>query len=200
MNSGRNRRIVVIDDHPIVAKAVSDMVNAISIRFNSEYFVKSELAREHIKNQPVDLIILDIQLDVGDGFSFYRKIKSEGYNGKLIFFTALESQSNLSTAKRVGADGFCTKSMDFQSLKNTIVQVLTHNTSVNVPLLESVKLTQKEELVLSYLCEGMTNKQIAEKLYLSPKTISTYKYRILKKYDVSNIIDLMKIKGPYIQS
>ncbi|NGZ15638.1 response regulator transcription factor [Vibrio aestuarianus] len=200
MNSGRNRRIVVIDDHPIVAKAVSDMVNAISIGFNSEYFVNSELAREHIISQPVDLIILDIQLDVGDGFSFYRKIKSEGYNGKLIFFTALESQSNLSIAKRVGADGFCTKSMDFQSLKNTIVQVLTHNTSVNVPLLESVKITQKEELVLSYLCEGMTNKQIAEKLYLSPKTISTYKFRILKKYGVSNIIDLMKIKGPYIKN
>nr|AKN36363.1 Regulatory protein, LuxR:Response regulator receiver [Vibrio tasmaniensis] len=153
----------------------------------------------------VDLVILDVQLDEGDGFSFYRRIKSSGFSGKLIFFTTLENESYIETARRLGADRYCTKSMLLESLQNTVIKVLYQKHSHSIEKLgtqkiHEIKLSQREMLVLSFLMEGYSNKYVAEKLFLSPKTISTYKHRLLKKHGVSNIIDLIRLKDNFSYS
>lgn len=193
------KKIVVIDDHPVVVQAVVDSIRSISIDFDVMSFVKAEDAFNYIKekNLAIDLIILDVQLDVGDGFSFYRRIKLQGYSGKLIFFTTLEGESYIEAARRLGADGYCTKSMSLEALKQAVIKAI-YKKSKSFSIAESrkkeINLSQREMLVLSYLLKGYSNKQVAEKLHLSPKTISTYKHRLLQKYGVTSLIDLVNIK------
>lgn len=196
-------KIVVVDDHPVVAKAVVDCIKTISIDFEVISFIKAEQALVYIRSSMVDLVILDVQLDEGDGFSFYRRIKSSGFSGKLIFFTTLENESYVETARRLGADGYCTKSMPLESLQNTVIKVLYQKHSIEklgAQKIHEIKLSQREMLVLSFLMEGYSNKDVAEKLFLSPKTISTYKHRLLKKHGVSNIIDLIRLKDNFSYS
>ncbi len=194
------KNIVILDDHPIVVKALGDMVENISIDFNVKSFSDTRKAYEYIESNNIDLIVLDIQLDEWDGFSFYRRIKSSGYKGKLIFFTSLDNPSYARTALEIGADGYCTKSMSLDNLKVTIIRVLSNDRSAIESSLEHqkmVKLSQRETLVLSYLIEGQTNKQIADRLYLSQKTISTYKSRLLKKHGVGSILELIKMRDNF---
>ncbi|MFA0016435.1 response regulator [Vibrio lentus] len=198
MNYKKN--IIVIDDHPVVAQAVVDNIESISIDFTVSSFTKSEDAYNYIRNSDVfiDLIILDVQLDQGDGFSFYRRIRSKGFSGKLIFFTTLEGESYIEAARRLGADGYYTKSMSLKLLKQAVIKAI-YNKCKSFNFEEKsnikVKLSQRETLVLSYLLDGLTNKKIAEKLHLSPKTISTYKHRLLQKHGASSLIDLVNIKS-----
>ncbi|MCG9659575.1 response regulator transcription factor [Vibrio mediterranei] len=197
------KQIVVVDDHPIVAKAVVDCIKTISLDFEVISFTKAQQALVYIVSSTVDLVILGIELDKGDGFSFYRRIQSSGFSGKLIFFTALENESYIETARRLGVDGYCTKSMPLKSLQDMVIKVLYQKHSIEKPSVQKkykVKLSQREILVLSFLMEGYSNKYIAEKLFLSQKTISTYKHRLLKKYGVSNIIDLIRLKDNFSNS
>lgn len=182
--------IVILEPYPIVAKAMSGVIENASIRYKTKTFTRYLDAFEFVTSNAVDLIVLDIQLDYSDGFTFLSRIKDYGFVGNSIFYTALEGSYYLTSARRVGADALCKKMDPVSSLLKSINTVVSTRRSLLKKTSKETHLSNRETLVLSYLKQGLSNKNIAERLELSPKTISTYKHRLLKKLDARNAFEI----------
>ncbi|WP_050924915.1 response regulator transcription factor, partial [Vibrio harveyi] len=160
----------------------------------------SKDALKILKEQQIGLLILDVNLADCDGYDFYKRIKSHGFAGKVIFFSAETSHMYSQMAFRSGADGYVCKSENHEILKDAIEAVskgysfFKFKQSVeehrNVPALSS-----RESAVMKLLLQGKTNRDIADVLSISDKTVSTYKRRVLDKYNVKNIVELSKVLG-----
>lgn len=193
--------ILVFDDHPLVGVAIKatlsnmNCVNSISV----VYSLKSAL--EATKNKSINFVILDINLsDGGDGYDFYRRIKSHGYQGKVLFYSAEESSLYSELAFKAGADGYVCKSEHQEILRDAVEGITNGYTFFKFKSDKSVHgneervtLSNREAMVMNHLLSGKSNKDIAHLLKISDKTVSTYKKRLFDKYSVNNLIELSKV-------
>ncbi|KJY84662.1 regulator [Vibrio galatheae] len=192
-----NLHCLVFDDHPLVGIAIRetlskvDCIQSISVAHNTKQ------ALQAIRSGVINLLILDINLNDVDGYDFYRRIRSHDYSGKVLFYSAEESPLYSDMAFKAGADGYVCKSEHPRILRDAVEGISNGYTffkfkpSPNLDR-EKVELSNREAMVMNYLLQGKTNKEIAHILSISDKTVSTYKRRLLDKYGVNNIIELNK--------
>ncbi|CAH1234427.1 Putative two-component response regulator [Vibrio harveyi] len=191
---------LIFDDHPLVCIAIKSLVESLGTANDVLTVTNSKDALKILKEQQIGLLILDVNLADCDGYDFYKRIKSHGFAGKVIFFSAETSHMYSQMAFRSGADGYVCKSENHEILKDAIEAVskgysfFKFKQSVeehrNVPALSS-----RESAVMKLLLQGKTNRDIAGVLSISDKTVSTYKRRVLDKYNVKNIVELSKVLG-----
>ncbi|MFZ3516982.1 response regulator transcription factor [Vibrio harveyi] len=191
---------LIFDDHPLVCIAIKSLVESLGTADDVLTVTNSKDALKILKEQQIGLLILDVNLADCDGYDFYKRIKSHGFAGKVIFFSAETSHMYSQMAFRSGADGYVCKSENHEILKDAIEAVskgysfFKFKQSVeehrNVPALSS-----RESAVMKLLLQGKTNRDIADVLSISDKTVSTYKRRVLDKYNVKNIVELSKVLG-----
>ncbi|WP_199770643.1 response regulator transcription factor [Vibrio campbellii] len=189
---------LIFDDHPLVCVAIKSLVENLGIANEVMTATSSKDALKSLKEGNIGLLILDVNLADCDGYDFYKRIKSHGFNGKVIFFSAETSHMYSQMAFRSGADGYVCKSENHEILKDAIEAVAkgysffkfkqTVEESRNVPSLSS-----RESAVMKLLLQGKSNRDIADVLSISDKTVSTYKRRVLDKLNVNNIIELAKV-------
>lgn len=192
---------LVVDDHPLVCSAIESILTKAN-RFNHVHTETDSLtALRFLKENDVDFLILDVGLEDSDGFEFLRRAKAHGYNGKTLYVSANDVQLYSETAFKLGADGYITKSEDISLILDAI-DGISHGYSVfkflnkdETNTIKDIKLSKRETIVFKYLVEGYGNKEISEILSLSAKTISTYKTRILNKYNVKSIVELINFKA-----
>lgn len=190
--------ILILDDHPLVCAAIQNLVSSISFVNKVLISTDSKKALDILKVASIDLLILDVNLGDNDGFDFYRRIKSHGYKGKVLFISANDSQLYSNTAFNLGANGYICKSEDMSLIKESLEGIMNGYTFFKFndnsgKFKSKITLSNRETIVFNYLIQGRTNIEIANMLSLSTKTISTYKRRIFDKYQVNNIVDLIKI-------
>ncbi|GEA21306.1 response regulator transcription factor [Vibrio harveyi] len=191
---------LIFDDHPLVCVAIKSLVESLGTANDVLTVTNSKDALKILKEQQIGLLILDVNLADCDGYDFYKRIKSHGFAGKVIFFSAETSHMYSQMAFRSGADGYVCKSENHEILKDAIEAVskgysfFKFKQSVeehrNLPALSS-----RESAVMKLLLQGKTNRDIADVLSISDKTVSTYKRRVLDKYNVKNIVELSKVLG-----
>ncbi|MFM2614557.1 response regulator [Vibrio campbellii] len=189
---------LIFDDHPLVCVAIKSLVESLGVANEVMTATSSKDALKSLKEGNIGLLILDVNLADCDGYDFYKRIKSHGFNGKVIFFSAETSHMYSQMAFRSGADGYVCKSENHEILKDAIEAVAkgysffkfkqTVEESRNVPSLSS-----RESAVMKLLLQGKSNRDIADVLSISDKTVSTYKRRVLDKLNVNNIIELAKV-------
>lgn len=189
---------LIFDDHPLVCVAVKSLVE--SSPHISQVSVASELktANELVRTSDIDLLVLDVNLNDCDGFDFYRRIRAHGFKGRVVFYSAETSAYFSEMAFKMGAHGYVCKSEHYNVLKDAIVAIAKGYSffkEINDPQKEkrTLKLSAREATVAKLLLKGMTNKDAAEFLSISEKTISTYKRRILTKYSVDSIVELSRV-------
>lgn len=190
---------LIVDDHPLVCAAISNTLekqeytNLIS-RANSALD-----AMKQIREKQIHFIILDVDLIDSDGFEFLRRAKAFGYMGKVLFVSAHDTTLYAETAFRLGANGYVTKGEELMDIKDAVEAILKGYTVFKSNEFgefghKEAKLSKREAVVFSYLIRGLSNKDIANNLSLSTKTVSTYKTRIFEKYKVKSMVELIKIK------
>ncbi len=193
-----NFSCLIFDDHPLVCVAIKSLVESMEIVKGVYTTTSSKSALETIKTKDIGLIILDINLQDCDGYDFYRRIISHGYEGKVIFFSGESSHLYSQIAFRLGADGYVCKSENYSILKDAIEAVakgysffkFRHTAEDSKPFAE---LSSRENAVMKHLLQGKSNREIANILSISDKTVSTYKRRVLDKYNVGNIMELARV-------
>lgn len=190
-----NKTCLIFDDHPLVCRAIKELVSKVTSinKVLVSESVKNTLS--YIKSENIDLIILDINLKDCDGFDFFRRIKAHGYTGKVLFFSAEKSSVYSDKAFKMGAEGYVCKSESDVILKDAVEGILNGYTffKLKKPIdinKEEATLSNREMTVLNFLLQGKSNKEIAEILSISSKTVSTYKRRIMDKNNVNNLVDL----------
>ncbi|MEF1285311.1 response regulator transcription factor [Vibrio sp. M250220] len=186
---------LVFDDHPLVCEAIKSVV--LELPFINDTFTSNnkEKSIEIIKKDNIKILILDINLSEGDGYDFYKRIKRSGFSGRVLFYSSEESTIFSQTAYDLGADGYVCKSENTSTLQNAIITIMGGRLFFNSDAIKDRKmnLSEREVVIVKYLLNGKTNKEISKILCLSEKTVSTYKSRALQKYGVSNLFDLKQI-------
>ncbi|HCE2386487.1 TPA: response regulator transcription factor [Vibrio parahaemolyticus] len=191
---------LIFDDHPLVCVAIKSLLKELGMTNEVFTVTSAKSAFKTLKESNIELLILDVNLADCDGFDFYKRIKSHGYEGKVIFFSAETSQMYSQMAFRSGADGYVCKSENHDILKDAIEAVVKGYTffkfkQVANEVREMPQLSSRESAVMKYLLQGKSNRDIASVLSISDKTVSTYKRRVLDKFNVKNIVELTRVAG-----
>ncbi|MDA0177353.1 MULTISPECIES: response regulator [Mesoflavibacter] len=198
-------KLLVADQYPIVTKGL-ELVFADSRDVKIVKTVADgEAIFEALKDTSVDILMCDIDLPKLNGISVLRRLRKDYPNIKTIIFSGQQEDVYAISTIKAGADGFLSKTSDLLTLKDAIMKVhlggvyLSPSLSSKIALSKTKggkggyfkKLSTREVEVLKLLSGGRRNKEIAEELDINEKTVSTYKARLMKKLNVSNLIDLV---------
>ena len=196
--------VIIIDEHPIVRMSIEVLLQKnknIEIKLKSG---DSHEALDYIRNHPIDLVILDIELPGTDGFSLLKRIKNLNENIKILFLSSKSESFYAGRAMRAGANGFVSKRKDLSDIYNAVEMLLAgysffpyetlsfiNHQGSNRGAVSDMPLSNREVTVLRFLANGLSNKEIAQQLLLSNKTISAHKSNIYSKLGVQSIVELI---------
>lgn len=198
-----NNQILIADDHPVVRMTVRHLVENAGCTVVGEADNGTQALRLTRELLP-DTLILDIGLPHIDGLAIIDQLTALRLPVKIIVLTAKESNHVALRCMQAGAHGFVNKHQDLCELINAIRAVNKgrgYFAQRVLPWARIERLHDRQEAqfknlstreleVLQQLAQGLTNKQIAERMALSNKTISTYKVRLMIKLNARTLLDL----------
>ncbi|CAX59333.1 Two component transcriptional regulator, LuxR family [Erwinia billingiae Eb661] len=193
------KKVIIVDDHPVIRFAVKMLLEKSGLEVVAETDNGVDALTKARELEP-DLVLLDIGLPKIDGFQVIERLRALDMPLKILVLTSQASAHFALRCQQTGADGFVTKTDDLSELVDAIKLVMRgisyfpqYNRFI-APTTQSEQLEQlsdRELSVLMMLAKGMGNKQIADQLVLSEKTISTYKHRLKIKLNAATLIELI---------
>ncbi|OGS71583.1 MAG: DNA-binding response regulator [Flavobacteria bacterium RIFCSPLOWO2_12_FULL_35_11] len=200
--------IIIVDDHILFSEALSNLIsdfedfNVLAVLANGEELVNYFSS----ENKHPDVVLMDIQMPIMNGFEATRWLKKHQTQIKVLGLSMECEESTILKMLRAGANGYLLKVIQPSLLEHALKEVYTNgfyytenvsNTLMN-SLIETNKndyreiiLKEKELEFLKLACTEMTYKQIADEMYLSPKTIENYREALFSKLNVKTRIGLV---------
>lgn len=198
-------KVLIVDNHPVVLAGLRAIIESTpdfevvgSIRTGVEIF-------EFVRRYKVDLIISEIDLPELNGITALRAIKKEHQQLKVLIFSHQPEEIYAISSLKAGASAYVPKSIEIDKFLYALRKVeqggvyLTDKMSKQLEYDDTKKtksrmfkrLSTREVEVLKLLSSGKKNKEIAQELDINEKTVSTYKSRLFKKLNVTNLVDLI---------
>ncbi len=195
---------MLVDDHELVRQGIAAMLNAAS---DLQVVGEARSGREALevaRRELPDVVLMDVKMPDMDGLEATRKIKEERARTAVIMLTMHDNPSYLRDAVRAGAAGYLLKDVSKDELVDAIRQVATGGAFIESQMLKGMlsemkpgsgggsatgvgkNLTKREREILALVAEGMSNREIADKLVLSPETVKSHVAAILEKLNVSD--------------
>ncbi len=200
-------KIAIADDHPMVLTGLQNMLSEYpNIQLTGTYLDGTSLLAGLEEDVP-NVLLLDIQMPGQTGEELSPLIRMKYPDIKILVLTNFDSPTYLSSMLRHGASGYLLKSTNKDLLINAIETVYAGREFIEpamqkkMELLEQqsgrltvtrIKLTSREKEVLQLIVEGLTDKEIAEKLFLSLHTTKNYRKSLLLKLNVKNTATLIR--------
>src|SRR6185295_2136855 len=194
-------RVLLVDDHELVRQGIAAMLHsATDLQVVGEARSGRE-ALEVARRELPDVVLMDVKMPDMDGLEATRKIKEERARTAVIMLTMHDNPSYLRDAVRAGAAGYLLKDVSKDELVDAIRQVATGGAFIESQMLKGMlsemkpgaatpsaarNLTKREREILSLVAEGLSNREIADKLVLSPETVKSHVAAILEKLNVSD--------------
>lgn len=191
--------VAIVDDHTIFRKAMIELINSftntkvVMDAINGKAFVENLEKMETLPN----VCIVDINMSVQNGYETTAILKERWPEMKIIALSMINEEFSVIKMLRNGANSYIVKDCDPIDLYNAISGVhknqyyhtemvtskiihnITHNNKANI-------ITEKEMELLKYICSDLTYKQIAEKMFVSPRTIDDYRDSLHAKLNVKS--------------
>lgn len=198
--------ILLVDDHPLLRFAVRQVLEHHYPSSTIREASNAEDAIRIVRTQPIELVILDIELPDHSGLTVLRQIKKVRPKVKCVILTIHNDSQYLRLALQHGASGYLTKDSAPEELHRAIKAVLAggqyvteslrsildENGKLISDLVSHIQLSSRELEVLGLLAKGRTVSQVAVRLKLSVKTVSTYRSRLLNKLHLETTADLIR--------
>ncbi len=196
-------RILVVDDHPMVIEGMKSLLSNISFVQVAGVAMNAFDAVAILKNTPVQVAIVDINLPDINGIELTKKIKTDYPAVQVLAMSTFKERSYISQMIQNGASGYLVKSASKEEIEEAILSAyegklylsLDINTvDVNKHLQTPVPaISTREKEVLQLIADGLTNPQIAAQLFISLHTVDSHRKNLLTKFGVSNTATLIKI-------
>ncbi|HEX5543175.1 MAG TPA: response regulator transcription factor [Micromonospora sp.] len=189
-------RVFLLDDHEVVRRGLADLLQSAG---DIEVIGESGLAQEAARLIPAlrpDVAILDARLPDGNGIDVCRDVRAVDSSIKGLILTSYEDDEALFAAIMAGAAGYVLKQIRGNDLVDAVRRVAAGQSlldpAVTQRVLERIRsgieqprelqaLTEQERRILEYVAEGMTNREIAGKMFLAEKTVKNYVSSMLAK-------------------
>ena len=189
----KDLKILLVDDHRVLRTGMKLLLSSQSDMQVVAEASDGKEALEKLENYEIDLVLMDLSMPVMGGMECLMEIRKRNYPVKVLILTMYSEQQYIKEVMLQGADGYlCKDSVDselFQAI-HTVADgerylgardaYVLIDSLINEPP-ELVELSKREREVLALLVHGYSLSVIAEKLYISIKTVSTYKTRLMQK-------------------
>ncbi|NQX55709.1 response regulator transcription factor [Pedobacter panaciterrae] len=206
-----NRKIslAIVDDHPIVVQGLQMILTNNSDINVTGCFTSGSDFIEFLKNNEVDIVLLDIMLPDSNGMDVCKEIKSVSPNTCVLALSNHSERSIVMQMLQNGASGYLLKNVSVQELTNCIYEALNGEVAFSKAVKEILarpsandlkgipQLTKREKEVLQLIAEGKTTALMAKHLFVSPLTIETHRRNLLQKFEVKNVASLIKIAADH---
>lgn len=197
----KKTKVAIVDDHKILRDGLRLMIDNMD---NVEIVIEASNGKEFIDRlqlvQP-DLVIIDINMPVMGGEEAVSIVKSQYPDMKVLVLSMNNEEQYYKTMNNLGVDGFIVKESDYNELRHAIQVVIDGGKYFSQVLLLrmvnnrdnslNINLTNRELDVLRYLCKGLSANEIAEKLFISPRTVEKHRSDLLLRTGTPNSISLV---------
>lgn len=194
-------RVLIADDHPIVRQGLEIVINSQPDLCLAGQAMDGDEALRLIRELNPDVVVMDLKMPVKDGLSAIKEIRKSGSELPVLVLTSFPDDEMVISAIQLGVDGVMLKDSPPEQLLNAIRDVAHGKTplhpSVARNLMIQVRqsaagataapgLTHREVDVLKCLAQGLTNQEIAARLSVSARTVTTHVRNILDKLGLDN--------------
>jgi DNA-binding NarL/FixJ family response regulator len=198
-------RVMLVDDHALVRSAVRGALEAPDIEIVAEASSAEAAFDEALRARP-DVILLDVDMPGMSGLQLIRELRPRLPEAKIVMLTVSGDDRTVLEAMRLGAAGYLTKDLGPEALQRTVrgirsgdlpmsrrmaaramrrfIEGDVHGVGVEESLLGT--LSSRELEVLAHLADGLTDREIAGALVISPRTVETHVGNVLRKLGVRN--------------
>jgi DNA-binding NarL/FixJ family response regulator len=205
-------KIILVDDHQIVRDGIKALLNdADDIDVISEAASYNEL-REKLKLQNPDIIVMDISLPEISGLEITKMLSETHPHLKVLILSMYTGEDFIFNAIKAGAKGYLPKNTTRKEIIDAIHSVYNNNeyysesiskvilksyvqkakTSDSLPEKTEDILSSREIEILKYFAGGMSNQEIADKLFISIRTVESHKNHIMQKLGLKSTVELIK--------
>jgi DNA-binding NarL/FixJ family response regulator len=199
-------KVFIADDHPLILQGIEQLLsrNGDEIELLGSFEDGASLLQQLPWQQP-DVILLDIQMPGRDGYNLCKFISDNYPDVPILALTNNEHIESVRHIISLGARGYLLKtsppSMLIEAIKTVsrnqeFIDPALHTRLVNFSLRSNmpvaIKLTRREKEILQLMATNHTSKDIAEKLFLSKRTVDNHRFNLLAKLDVKNAPALVK--------
>ncbi len=201
--------VLVADDHTIVRKGICSLIDG---KADIEVVGEAEDGREAIDKVTAlspDVVLMDITMPHLNGLEATRQIKKMFPQIKILALTMYTNEEYILQILQAGASGYVVKQAAPAELLSAILAVYRGDTFLSPPISKTIideylkhtipstsaeqeKLTDREREVLQLVAEGYSNRDIADKLNISIKTVGVHRTNLMEKLEIHNVADLVK--------
>ncbi|KWR85135.1 response regulator transcription factor [Cupriavidus sp. IDO] len=193
--------ILIVDDHPpvrVVLKTHLSQVLGVTHILEAD---NGQAAIEIVRQYAPDVVILDIDIPKINGLDVIPRLRAIQPSVRILVISGQDQNTFAPRARHAGAQGFVSKTQELSEIVRCVESVLAGYSVM--PLIDPAKageqgeaarlhrLSDKELIILQMLAKGMSNKDIGEVLFISNKTVSTHKTRIMEKLGAKSIVDVI---------
>jgi len=203
-------KVILIDDHQMFRDGVKAVL---SDEENIEIIGEvgsGQALFELLKSTTPDLIITDISLPDISGIDIAKNISENYHDIKILILSMHTSEEFITKALKAGANGYLPKDTSMNELleaihiihkgenyfnkniSDTILRSIIKNSKSDIDNSNNKSLTKREKEIISLVVDGLTNKEIADKLFISIRTVDSHKNNIMQKLNLKSSVDLVK--------
>lgn len=204
-------KVLIVDDHALVRMGIRRLLDDLP---DMDVVAEAESGEEAlvlVKTCKPDVVLLDMKMPGIDGWEVTRRLKKSNPQIKVIAVTAICTEPLPSRVLQLGAMGYITKESGVQEMAAAIRKVAKGEKYLSAEIaqkmainsLEAVQdspfdaLSEREMQVMFMITSGMEVQDIAERLFLSTKTINGYRYRMFEKLAIKNDVELTYLAMKY---
>jgi DNA-binding NarL/FixJ family response regulator len=199
------KRIFVIDDHPMVLEGLKILLGNIEGLVVSGTAENAYQALELLKMSLPDVILCDINLPDTNGIDLTKQIKDLYPSVKILGLSTFNERSYITRMMQNGASGYLLKNAAKEEILEAIDAVMAGKKYLSFEVTDMLLqnpaeaaapiaiLTRREKEVLGLIAEGLTNPEIAEKLFVSPLTVDSHRKNLLHKLQAKNTAALVAV-------
>ena len=203
-------KILIVDDHSVIRSGMKALLE-LEIDGASVFAAASvaEALHELEISSPFDLVLLDLKLPDANGFHGLARLKQADPAMSVALISGEEDRDTVTRARAEGADGFIPKTADPRVIVNVVELLLTGEVFFPRVLFdgeaaspgplpearpgpERLDLTKRQADVYSLVVAGLSNKEIARRLEISPRTVHVHKNRLMPRFGVRNSLELVR--------
>jgi DNA-binding NarL/FixJ family response regulator len=196
-------KALIVEDHPIVSESLSNLIRTSVPALECYHVTTAHDGLAWLNGNKAAIILLDINLPDMSGIEFCSIAKSRFGDLKILAITSIEQRHVVDQALAAGINGYILKSSDTDEILEAITQVMNGNRFVSKSVTELLKgklpanghlplLTRRELEVLKLIADGLTNQEIADKLFISAWTVDSHRKNLLLKFNAKNTAILVK--------
>jgi len=195
-------RLFIVDDHYLVIEGIRSLLQAEEDIEWVGHATNGDSCLAFLESDQPDVILMDISMPGISGIDLCRLVKKKYPGIRILGLSTFNQRSFVEKMIESGANGYVLKNASKEELLKAIHAAKSFKTYLSFDAVQALRsrdkkqipiLTRREKEILEQIAEGLTNQEIAEKLFISPTTVDTHRKNLLVKFEAKNVASLVHL-------